>query len=69
MPGRTTGEPKEGSHWSRVHNVGNGEYGGTEAHVTHYSNDGKGNSERTSSNLTPSPTGGWTVSDTHTTKQ
>lgn len=69
MPGRVTNEPKEGSSWSRTQVVGDGESGGTSAHVTHFSNDGKGNSERTSSDITPSPSGGWTVSDTHTTQQ
>ena len=70
-PGRKTGQEKSGSTWSRDRFVSSedGSYGGNEAHVTHWKNDGQGNSERTSSDLKPSPSGGWTVEDTHTTKQ
>jgi len=69
MPGRVTGEPSEGTNRSRESYGGNENYGGTSSHVTVWSNDGQGNSERTSCDLTPSPSGGWDVSDTHTTKQ
>lgn len=70
-PGRKTGKEESGSTWSRekFEASDDGSYGGSSAHVTHWSNDGKGNSERTSSDLTPSPSGGWQVSETHTTKQ
>lgn len=69
MPGRVTGEEQSGSNWSRQEVVGDDRCGGTSAHVTHWSNDGNGNSERTSSDLNPSPSGGWTVDNTHTTQQ
>jgi len=69
MPGRVTGKEESDSNWSRQKVVGDDRSGGTSAHVTHWSNDGKGNSERTSSDLNPSPSGGWTVDNTHTTQQ
>lgn len=68
-PGRRTGEEQEGSTWSRREFVGDDQCGGDKAHVTHWSNDGQGNSERTSSDLSPSPSGGWVVENTHTTEQ
>lgn len=70
-PGRKTGEEKSGFTWSRERFVSSedGSYGGSQAHVTRWSNDGRGNSERTSSDLTPSPSSGWQISNTHTTKQ
>lgn len=68
-PGRKTGEESEGSNWSRDKWVDEDDRGGQSSHVSHWKNDGEGNSERTSSDLNPSPSGGWTVDDTHTTKQ
>jgi hypothetical protein len=68
-PGRKTGQRESGTAWSRDKFVSKDGYGGTQAHVTHWKNDGQGSSERTSSDLNPSSSGGWTVENTHTTKQ
>ena len=66
---RATGNPKEGTNWSKDKFSGNNKYGGNSSHRTSYVDDGKGNASRESSDIKPSPSGGWVVENTHSNKQ
>ena len=63
------GNEREGFNVSRERWENNDGYGGQSAHYTHYKDDGRGNSERTSHDVSPSPSGGFNVSDSHSNKQ
>jgi hypothetical protein len=66
---RQTGKETDGFNVSRERWDNHPTHGGQSAHYTHYSDDGKGNSERTSHDISPSKSGGWNVNDSHSNKQ
>lgn len=63
------GNARNGFNVSRERWEQHDNHGGQAAHYTRYSDDGKGNSERTSHDIRPSESGGWNVENSHSNKQ